>query len=125
MAKILIVDDDAEQLEIFSNLFKKRYKGYEIIAKTDIREVKEILSNGGVDLLLSDWNMPDGEAGEDLLRYSKQNNPRTPVIIMSNSSCFKKDDNPANYHDLEKADALISKDFDERVYRTIDNILKS
>jgi two-component system, chemotaxis family, chemotaxis protein CheY len=82
--KILIVDDFATMRRIIKNiLVQLGYKN--IIEADDGTAALSILNNEQVDLIISDWNMPE-MTGLDLLkavRASDTNTAHTPFIMVT------------------------------------------
>ncbi|MBL6449285.1 response regulator [Fulvivirga sp. 29W222] len=82
MKTILVVDDFSSiQMFLCKTLEKK---GYKTIGASDGNEAYEILSENKVDLVLSDYNMPNC-TGMELLNKIKSNNEteQIPVIFLT------------------------------------------
>ena len=79
MSRILIVEDDKDQLEMMAETLG--IEGYHIEKAVSIKEAKERLKEG-YDLVLLDINLPDG-LGIDLLRDIKQKDREIPVIMIT------------------------------------------
>gem|GEM_PF-4755353 len=78
-AMILVVDDDKLLVKMGVRICKKL--GHEVKGTTSSNEALEIYKEGGVDLVLSDFNMPPGMNGLDLLKALKEHDPDAKVII--------------------------------------------
>jgi CheY-like chemotaxis protein len=77
---ILVVEDDQMLRASLVTLFKRR--GYAVQAAASGNEAIRILSsNATIDLILSDYYMPDGDGGQ-LLRYVRSIDPKRPRFIM-------------------------------------------
>jgi len=63
--KILLVDDDRIVRTIHSRLL--RLQGHDVVETTDGESAWEILKNGDISLVVSDWMMPN-LSGVDLCR---------------------------------------------------------
>ena len=63
--RALVVDDSRAHVTLMSNILRRW--GYEVTAATTAREALGILDSGGIDLVLSDWVMPE-MTGLDLCR---------------------------------------------------------
>lgn len=80
--RILIVDDEASNLEMMVYTFKKYHPEYFIYQALDGHKALEIAQKELPDLVIADWNMPE-MSGIELTRLLK-NNENTfyiPVII--------------------------------------------
>lgn len=80
MTKILVIDDDKFMGLLMGEFLKLR--GYEVLIVTNGAEGMEIIKSQGVDLVISDINMP-GMGGLDVLEFIQRNNPDLPVIMMT------------------------------------------
>lgn len=78
--KLLLVDDDADILEIHATYLSGQ--GYEIAQAGNGRKAIEWLEKNPVDLVLSDVKMPDLN-GLDLLLWTKQHKPTVKVILVT------------------------------------------
>lgn len=72
MKKLLIVDDEPMIVRAMARLMTSQY---EVLTATSVVVALALLPS--VDVVLSDWNMPDG-GGAAILRASKQ-----PVVLMT------------------------------------------
>lgn len=77
---ILIVEDDLT----FSTMLKTwlTRKGFDIRVSSSVNAACKELEKGGVDLILSDLRLPDGE-GTSLLERGKKSAVQVPIIIMT------------------------------------------
>ncbi len=77
---ILIVDDEEDILDILEyNLSKE---GYEVIACSSTKNIRDILDEEDVSLILMDRNLP-GEEGSEFIEKLRQEGYDTPVIYLS------------------------------------------
>lgn len=79
-ARILVVDDDPEILELLRDAL--RLAGYEPEVTTDSVAAMAGLAAGGYDLVLSDIMMPE-VSGLRLLSAAKRASPGTEVILLT------------------------------------------
>ncbi len=79
-ARLLVVDDEPSMLDMLTLLFAE--EGYAVETARSTEEARRVLAHGGLDLVLCDIMMPDGN-GLDLLREIKTSNPNAPVIMMT------------------------------------------
>jgi two-component system, chemotaxis family, chemotaxis protein CheY len=85
--KILVVEDFASIRTFVCETLSR--KGYETIGAADSKEAMAILNEkrGHIDLVLTDYNMPDG-TGYELLKKIKSNpaTAKIPVIFLTTES---------------------------------------
>lgn len=77
---ILIVDDEATQRQVLSGYLKKH--GYKIFEASSGAQAIEIASKNFVELILTDFKMPD-KSGLDVLKSVRSINPEIAVVIMT------------------------------------------
>lgn len=77
---ILIVDDEANQRNLLAGYLKK--KGYNAIEASSAQQGIELANKNMVDLILTDFKMPD-KTGLDLLKEVRANNPEAAIVIMT------------------------------------------
>lgn len=82
MAKILIVDDDPDLVQLLSMALES--KGHVVASGTNPAEGMQVCRSFGPDLILLDYHMP-GDTGAHLFENLRRNNAtaRTPVLFMS------------------------------------------
>ena len=83
MAKILLIEDDNDQILLYHTVFKMN--GFDIISAIDGKIGLDRAKNEHPDLIILDLNMEE-MSGEEVIRRLK-NNPETkniPVIILTN-----------------------------------------
>lgn len=81
MKKILIVDDEKEMVESISKLFS--YKDdFDVTAFSDSSEAMLRIQKEKFDIILTDLKMKP-VSGLDILKFAKQTNPETSVIVLS------------------------------------------
>ena len=77
---ILCVDDNEQALSIRKLMLETR--GYRVMACNNGQQALELFKQGGVDLVLSDLQMP-GLDGAELVEKIKQISATTPAILFS------------------------------------------
>lgn len=102
MKKILVVDDDENIREIASAFLRK--EGYEVFDAESVSAADEILASATIDLILTDYHMPD-QTGGDLLKKVRQSYSRVKVVLMTAAGCI------IDRKEKEKFDGIINKPF--------------
>jgi two-component system response regulator PilR (NtrC family) len=80
MESILIVDDEKSLLDLLAVVFKK--EGYSVKTAISGPKAREILEKEDVDLVITDIKMPQ-MSGMDVLKFVKDRNDETPVIMIT------------------------------------------
>ena len=78
--RVLVVDDEMSIREVLSDGLESF--GYEVVQAGNAAAGFEVVKRGGVDLVLSDIEMP-GENGLSLLRRIKDHDPDVDVIMVT------------------------------------------
>lgn len=80
--KILIIDDDTEILHTINNILTNNFQNSEVLSATNASFALEILKEEKVDLIISDWSMPQ-MTGIEMINILQQNSETAliPVII--------------------------------------------
>jgi CheY-like chemotaxis protein len=119
MVKILVVDDDFEDLNTMKTILDK--EGYEVIAATNGAKAFDALKSDGFNMILIDIKMPT-LSGYDLLRLLREKlNHAAPMIYVSIV--------PRADVDMGDADGFIQKPFSptaflDTVKKTLKNFKK-
>ena len=77
---ILVIDDEAAQRDVLTGYLKK--KGYKIFSASSGKDGIEIVNNNPVDIILSDFKMPDLN-GVEVLGQVKKLNPEISFVIVT------------------------------------------
>ena len=80
MARILVADDDCEQLRLFQMLLESA--GHAVELAFDPAEMLRCLESGP-QLLVMDLRFPDTPVGLALIRRIREQGSKVPVIILS------------------------------------------
>ncbi|MBI3019562.1 MAG: response regulator transcription factor, partial [Deltaproteobacteria bacterium] len=80
MAKILIVEDEAEDFERIAVFLKN--KGFQIVGAKNGYEGIYQFDKESPDLVVLDWNMP-GLAGIEVCRTIKEKKKQVPIVILT------------------------------------------
>ena len=102
MAKILVVDDSSDLIELLSMLLKR--KGYNVKTTLSIDGLQETISSFEPDLILLDVLLKEGN-GRDLCKQIKEWNKSLPIVLISANPNLLED------HEECEADAVIEKPF--------------
>jgi DNA-binding response OmpR family regulator len=80
MARILIIDDDIQLLEMLKELFE--INGYEVLQASDGKKGTKLFREKGADIVLTDLIMPEKEGIETIMELHRSN-PELKIIAMS------------------------------------------
>ncbi|MCB0356745.1 MAG: response regulator [Bdellovibrionales bacterium] len=111
LKKILIVDDEEDLRELFSQVLQAA--GFDAHSASGGHEALKFLQEQEFSAVLSDIRMPNGD-GVELLKNVKKNFPHLPFFIMSGYNDFSSDElikmgaervfsKPFNYEEFIKA----------------------
>lgn len=102
--RVLVVDDSPTTRTLERNILSTA--GYDVQVAGNVPEAVEILETGGIDLIVSDVEMP-GESGYELTRRVRADErlSRTPIILIS----FRDTDADRKHGIDAGADAYIAK----------------
>jgi DNA-binding response OmpR family regulator len=111
MRSVLIADDEASMVDMLKNALEKL--DYRVTVCYDGLQAMQSLKEDDFDVVLLDYNMP-GFSGADLVRFAKEKDSSTKVIIFSGYTDIDKDiaidagadeflQKPVSLEDLEKA----------------------
>ena len=78
--RVLAVDDEPALLEIVRDSLEA--EGYQVLTAPDCRRAEELLRGEGLDVVISDIHLPDGN-GVDLLRMVREYDLDLPVVLMT------------------------------------------
>jgi len=96
MVRILMVEDDANQLRRMAEILTKTFPSYNIHTATGYNEaVAKIKELQVVSLVVADYQLEDG-TGYDLLKYCQDHLTNVPVILIT---AYGKD----NEHEVRAA----------------------
>ena len=116
MAKILVVDDSSDLLEVFSMILNRR--GHKVKSIVSGDKLNETISLFEPDLILLDVLLRQ-ENGRDICRKIKEENKVLPIVLISANPNLLKD-----FEECE-ADAVIEKPFQiQTVMTTVNKLLE-
>ena len=84
MAKILIVDDDQDLLDITSEILEA--KGYDVLTADNVEDGEKTIKENNPDLILLDIMMKSPDDGIALLHKLRKEKLKTPIIMLSGVS---------------------------------------
>jgi two-component system, NtrC family, response regulator AtoC len=76
---ILVVDDEPAQRQLLAGSLGRDYT---VVTAANAAEATQLMSRRNFDLLLTDERMP-GMSGIELIRWSKEHSPETPVVVLT------------------------------------------
>lgn len=79
--KILALDDELHMLKLLERIIREKTP-YQIVTTNNSLEAPEILERSQIDLIITDLKMP-GLDGLEILKFVKEKNLRTEVIIIT------------------------------------------
>lgn len=127
---ILILDDEKSQRDILTGYLKK--KGYRIFSGSSGNEGIDIVKNNIVDIVLSDYKMPD-KTGLEVLNEVKAVNPEIGFVIITAYGTIENavkamrsgaDDYITKPLDLDELDILIDKIIENKNLKSENKQLK-
>ena len=82
MKKILVVEDELSFRTLIERILKRA--GFELAVAADGVQATEVLQTQNVDLVISDWNMPNMD-GSQLIRWVRRSpaHTRLPVLMLT------------------------------------------
>jgi class 3 adenylate cyclase/FixJ family two-component response regulator len=115
MAKILVVDDEADLEVLIKQKFRQKIREHHyefIFAVNGIKALEQLEQHGDVDIVLSDINMPEMDGLTLLSKLNEQNSLLKSVIVSAygdmenirtamNRGAFDFITKPVNFEDLE------------------------
>lgn len=72
MKKILLVDDDTATLKGLQMCFG--LKNFPTISTTNVSVAKQLFDTEEISLVCTDWDLPGGKTGLDILTYARERN---------------------------------------------------
>jgi PAS domain S-box-containing protein/putative nucleotidyltransferase with HDIG domain len=80
---ILVVEDHFPAINIVSDMLRESPNyAFNISMATTLKEAMEAISNGDVDIILLDLNLPDSK-GLDTLRWMREENSDIPIVVFT------------------------------------------
>lgn len=102
--KILLIEDDKALLRALT--LKLTHEGYEVISLLNGEKILETIKNDNPSLILCDLMMP-GMDGFQVLRTLKENEIKTPVIVLTN---LGQPEDEKRVRDLGAVDFFVKSD---------------
>lgn len=115
--KILIVDDSYEMLELIQRYLTKR--NYLTYKASSVIEAIEVLKHNSIDLLVTDFYMPELN-GTELLKYAAEHFPSLPKLVITGMPSIE---NAINALKSGALDYLAKPFTAEEFYRAVENSL--
>lgn len=84
--KILIVDDsETMRMIVIKSLRQAGFKTFEPVEAGSARDALSLIAKGGIDLVLSDVNMPE-ISGIELVKVVRTKFPTLPIVMVTTES---------------------------------------
>ncbi|MDD5142036.1 PAS domain S-box protein [Methanoregula sp.] len=77
----MIIEDDREHIELILHAFRQDPGQFRVETAATLRKAREIIARESPDLIIADWNLPDGR-GIDIINR-EDDRVTTPLIIMT------------------------------------------
>ena len=106
--RVLVIEDDSVVCKSIEDMLNGH--SYQTDIAENLKDGEYFISIRNYDLVLADWDLPDG-CGVDIISQVKEKSPRTPVVIMSSKSSVENELHAFK----EGADDFISKPFNDEV----------
>ncbi len=128
---ILIIDDEKSQRDILSGYLRK--KNFQIYSASSGSEGIEIVNKNLIDIVLSDYKMPD-KTGIEILEEIKKINPEINFVIITAYGTIENavkamrlgaDDYLAKPVDLDELDLIIERIIEKKNLKSENMLLKS
>jgi len=81
MTRVLVVDDDPDQVEIRKLLLER--SGYEVDTAVSAEEALRLLSQSPPRLVVMDLRLPRAEDGQTLIRTIRELSPATRILVLT------------------------------------------
>ncbi|OIN99331.1 MAG: hypothetical protein AUJ51_12965 [Elusimicrobia bacterium CG1_02_56_21] len=111
MKKVLILEDEPDYVNVLTQLLEP--EDFKILAAGTLKEALNILEMVTPDLLIVDWNLPDG-TGIDFLKKVRAQKKFNKVRIVMNSIRDSESDQLTAY--LEHADFYFTKPIKPEIF---------
>ena len=127
---ILVIDDEKSQIEILTGYLKK--KGFGIFSATSGEDGIAIAKNNVIDIILSDYKMPD-KSGLEVLNEVKTVNPEIGFVMVTAFGTIEDavkamrsgaDDYITKPLDLDELDLTIEKIIEKKNLKSENKLLK-
>ena len=116
MKKVLIVDDEPEILEIIEILLESEFNNKIVTAKSGNEAIEKLKSDQDIEVIVSDYNMPNGTGG-DLLKYNVENR-NLPFILCTSEFYDDFDEEIIDWLNCNLLNSYIQKPIDEELLIT-------
>jgi len=83
--KTLILEHDQLTAELLETMAAGLTVGARAMLSSNIADARQLLDQHDFDLILTDWDLPDG-SGLDLVRFVRRDNTRVPIVMMCERS---------------------------------------
>ncbi|MFN3326257.1 MAG: response regulator [Bryobacteraceae bacterium] len=81
MPRVLLVDDDADQLEIRRLLLERA--GHQVWAASGVEEARRLSEENRLELVVMDLHLPEAGDGVRLIRHVREALPGVRIVVLS------------------------------------------
>ena len=81
--KILVVDDSSTMRRIINTLSRIGYT--DVVEGENGKQGLEKLGQGGVEMIITDWNMPEMD-GLEFVQHVRGQNPSIPILMVTTNA---------------------------------------
>lgn len=114
---VLIIDDDPSYLEITS-LFANNF-AENIITSSSVEKARKLMTPD-IDLIITDYFIPNREFGTSISKYAKEVNPEVKVILYSGDL---ENINSSSDYNIDYVDEFLDKPVEvDRLYELIEDL---
>lgn len=111
MKKVLIIEDERDYVNVLTQLLEP--EGFKVLSASTVHEGLNLLELITPDLLIVDWNLPDG-TGIEVVKAVRAQKKFRKVRVVMNSIRDAESDQLAAY--LERADFYFTKPINPEVF---------
>ncbi len=116
-AKILVVDDSPETIELITRNLES--EGYQIYSANNVQSALKLLGSLQVDLVITDLRMP-GENGLELVRHITENHKTIGVLVITG---FPSIQGAVESIKIGAEEYLVKPFTDDELFKSVERVL--